>query len=374
MINFEYFSISRDNILTISTVLTVYVFMTLSMVLFFFIYLGIHTYHRTKSDRISLEIGTQRPEMSEGSRNPMLPATRIMVKFLEDIDIRKAPAPFHYAFYLIRYIIWSAILVYVRYDEITALIVLTTINTTFLLYMMYVRPFKTNLNNRIGIFVEMCTLCVTLCIFPYIRAWPPRPIFIDFARLQFAILWIMVLTIPLLLVADHFWKSKIMKQDYFQKPHRTIFASRKKPKKLAKIQPPTADNPLPAEGEGEGEGDIDKKKEDEKIEEKPKQKPTPKEEPKSQSEKTEMEEEESEEGDESETSRTQSEGVAPPPGSRPRRKESDLEESKDDAEIIFEKPDDGDDNIEMNIISADVEVAPTAADFRENYSKDVRKY
>lgn len=81
--------------------------MTLSMVLFFFIYLGIHTYHRTKADRISIEAGTQRPEMAEGSVDSTLPATRIMVKFLEDIDIRKAPAPFHYALYLIRSIIWA---------------------------------------------------------------------------------------------------------------------------------------------------------------------------------------------------------------------------------------------------------------------------
>lgn len=162
IINFEHLTIKSNDIQTASSVLTIYVFMTLSMVLFFFIYLGIHTYHRTKSDRISLELGTQRPEMAIGSQEAGLAATRIMVKFLEDIDIRKGPAPFHYAFYLIRYIAWACILVYVRYDEISALLALTCINSVFLLWMLYIRPFRTNLNNRLGIFVEMCTLLVTL--------------------------------------------------------------------------------------------------------------------------------------------------------------------------------------------------------------------
>lgn len=66
------------------------------MVWFFFIYLGIHTYSRTKSDRVSIEMGTQRPELSEGSMASYLTSTVIISKFLEDIDIRKAPACFHY--------------------------------------------------------------------------------------------------------------------------------------------------------------------------------------------------------------------------------------------------------------------------------------
>lgn len=189
-------TIRSNDILTISSFLTVYAFMTMLMILFFFIYLGIHTFHRTKLERVSLELGTQSPELSKGSMDPGLPATRIMVKFLEDIDIRKGPAPFHYALYFLRFFVWAFVLVNVRYDEVAALVILTIMNATYLLWMIYVRPYKTNLNNRLGIFVEMCTLLTTLCIFPYIRAWPPKDIFINFARYQFAIVWIMVLLIP----------------------------------------------------------------------------------------------------------------------------------------------------------------------------------
>mmetsp|Transcript_43337 Transcript_43337/g.50921 ORF Transcript_43337/g.50921 Transcript_43337/m.50921 type:complete len:245 (+) Transcript_43337:1786-2520(+) len=161
IINFEFLTVHSKDIFTASSVFTIYVFMTLAMVLFFFIYLGIHTYHRTKSDRISIEMGTQRPEMAEGATDGVT-ETRIIAKFLEDIDVRKAPAGFHYTTYLIRRIIWAFILVYQRDREITCLIVLTTLNTLALLWMMYVRPYKTNLNNRLGIFVEMCTLLTTL--------------------------------------------------------------------------------------------------------------------------------------------------------------------------------------------------------------------
>ena len=112
VINFVEFRIDVNTILTTSTVFTVYTFMSLSMVIFFFTYLGIHTYHRTKSDRISIEIGTQRPEMAEGSGDPGLTSTRIISKFLEDIDIRKAPASFHYLIYLLRRLAWALVLVY----------------------------------------------------------------------------------------------------------------------------------------------------------------------------------------------------------------------------------------------------------------------
>jgi len=95
------------------------------MILFFFVYVGVHTYHRTKSDRISLEVGTQRPELSHGSDDPSLPATRIMVRILEDIDIRKGPAPFHYAMYISRFFIWAFVLVHSRDNEIQALLILT---------------------------------------------------------------------------------------------------------------------------------------------------------------------------------------------------------------------------------------------------------
>jgi hypothetical protein len=162
VINFENMTVKSNDTQIASSVLTIYVFMTLLMVLFFFIYLGFHTYNRTKSDRISLELGTQRPDMTIGSQDDGLGYSRIIVKFLEDIDIRKAPAPFHYALYLIRYFVWAFILVYERHNEISALLWLTCINSVFLLWMLYVRPFKTNINNRLGIFVEMCTLFVTL--------------------------------------------------------------------------------------------------------------------------------------------------------------------------------------------------------------------
>lgn len=232
------------------------------MVLFFFIYLGIHTYHRTKTSRVSIEMGTQRPELSEGSNDPLLPGTLIMMRFLEDIDIRKALAPFHYALYLLRRIYWCFILVYLKKSEITALVCLTFSNLTFLYWMMYIRPYKTNMNNRVGIFVEACTLLITLCIFPYIRGWESKEVFEDFARYQVALLIIMMLMIPLLIMWDHFYKVKIMKVDYYKKPFRRIFGV-KKPKKLKRLNIPDSKQVGDEEGEGEGEGDEEKKKEEE---------------------------------------------------------------------------------------------------------------
>ena len=151
------FSIS-GSIYLVSGLFTVFVFMSLCMQIFFFTYLGIHTFHRTKRVRVSMELGTQRHELSEGSMDPNLPATRIMTKFLEDIDIRKSLAPFHYVLLHIRMLIYCVVLATMRKSEISSLVVLTFMNCIYLYWMMYVRPYKTNLNNRMGIWVEACTL------------------------------------------------------------------------------------------------------------------------------------------------------------------------------------------------------------------------
>lgn len=188
VINFTAFTIEGDNIIMVSTILTVYVFMSLCMMWFTFIYAGIHTYFRTKTDRVSLEVGYHSRHLSDGAVMNYLPHTRLMCKLLEDIDIRKALAPFHYAFFMFRSAFWCFVLVYMKTWEITCLCILICTNSTYLLWMVYVRPFKTNLNNRIGIWVEACTLCCTLCIFPYIRGWETKFIFEDFARYQVSIL------------------------------------------------------------------------------------------------------------------------------------------------------------------------------------------
>jgi hypothetical protein len=243
--------------------------MTLLMLMLFFLYIGVHTYARTKTVRISIELGNQRPEMEKGSMDQNLPSTRIMVYMLEDIDIRKAPAPFHYLLHFVRFTVWAFALVKLRHDEIAALCILTIMNTIYLMWMIHVRPYKRNLNNRLGIFVETCTLMTTLCMFPYIRAWPPRDIFIDFAKYQFTILWVMILGIPLIIIYDHLWKKFIMKEDYFHKPHRTIFESRPKIKKSKKLEVP---EPIP-EAEGEGEESEEEKDEEPPEEQKNKKEP-----------------------------------------------------------------------------------------------------
>jgi len=324
--------------------------------LFFFFYAGVHTYHRTKNERISLELGTQRPELSHGSTDPTLPATRVMVKFFEDIDIRKAPAPFHYCLFLVRLFVWAFVLVHSRYNEITSLAVLTCMNATYLMWMMYVRPYKTNLNNRIGIFVETCTLLTTLCIFPYIRGWPPKDIFIDFAKYQFAIVWIMVLTIPVLLVGQHVWKVIIMKEDYYNKPHRTFFISKKKPKKI----PQPVIQEVSDDGEGEGEGEEEK----EPVEEKKEIVEAP---PSVTSSFV-------SEGEDSEYSKSYTEGEGQSETSR--AQESSIEESKEAPSILYEKPEGGDDGIDMNIIASDVNVAnfETGADFDGQYTKNASRF
>lgn len=97
VINFTDITIDKNNILYASSFLTIFTFMTLMMVWFFFIYLGIHSFSRTKTDRVSIELGTQRPQLSHDSMGPHITSTVIIAKFLEDIDVRKAPAPFHYA-------------------------------------------------------------------------------------------------------------------------------------------------------------------------------------------------------------------------------------------------------------------------------------
>ena len=63
----------------------------------------------------------------------------------------------------------------------------------------------------------------------------------------------MVGVIPFIIFGDHWYKVHILKEGYFRKPHRTLFKTKKKPKKMKRLA--VVD---PAEGEGEGEGDKEK--------------------------------------------------------------------------------------------------------------------
>ena len=127
--------VTSDPIYLASAVFTVYVF-SLCMQIFFFTYLGIHTYHRTKTVRVSMEIGTQRHKLSESSMNLNLPVTWIIIKFLGDIDIRKSVAPFHYVLLHIRMLIYCVVLVTMLKSETSSLIVLTFMNCICLYWMM----------------------------------------------------------------------------------------------------------------------------------------------------------------------------------------------------------------------------------------------
>ena len=158
-----------------------------------------------------------------------------------------------------------------------------------------------------------------------------------------------------------------MKEDYFNKPHRTIFAFKKKPKKLSKIPVPEV-SAIDEEGEGEGEKEEEEK---EKKEEVKKPKDEKKEEVKSAPSATSSF---FTEGEESETSKSHTEESKS--GPRNRRDSMFQENSKSEPEVLYEKPDNGDDGIEMNIFAADVNIGNynTGADFDKAYNKEKDKF
>uniref|UniRef100_A0A7S3NF19 Uncharacterized protein n=1 Tax=Euplotes harpa TaxID=151035 RepID=A0A7S3NF19_9SPIT len=155
-------------------------------------------------------------------------------------------------------------------------------------------------------------------------------------------MWMMLLLVPVIILADHFWKAFIMKQGYFVKPHRTIFES-KKPKKLLRASPPAPEEQQPEEPV---------------VEEKPKEAP-PK---KPISEKSETEGEDSEESEDESQSQV----------SESRPDESNVESSvnpSENADEVDEKPHNRSDGIEMNIFASDVTAnANTAENFRTDAS------
>jgi hypothetical protein len=170
-------------------------------------------------------------------------------------------------------------------------------------------------------------------------------VFIDFAKLQFIIIWFMILMIPIILIGDHIYRVKIAKEQYYNMPHTTGL-DKNKPQKLEKKN-------VPEEAEGEG---------DDKAEE-------------NKNEKSSYDSESESEGEESEEE-SKSKPDDDSNDSPKRREEPSLEDEKErsESEIIYEEPDIKDAGAEMDIVSADVNhaEAETGANFDIGFSRNLQ--
>ena len=151
--------------------------------------------------------------------------------------------------------------------------------------------------------------------------------------------------IPFIIFWDHFYTVKIKKEEYYKKPYRKVFIT-KKPKKLKKVEIPDT-VPVEAEGEDqkEGEGEGEKEPEPEKEEEKSKTEEQP-----SESQPPESSVFSEAEGEDSEDESSRSETSQPPSDSRD---ESSVEESKGNVNVIYQDPNKGSD-LDISIDPAEV--------------------
>ena len=76
------------------------------------------------------------------------------------------------------------------------------------------RPYKTTRNNRIVIWMELCTLAVIMIWFPFAYKWNTFADSVYFSQWNFSLIFIMLTISAVLMLFHHVWRAGIEKEEF----------------------------------------------------------------------------------------------------------------------------------------------------------------
>ena len=135
---------------------------------------------------------------------------------MQDINIKKPLACFHYVVWFWKRALFSIFICAMRREAYVMMMLLLVMNLLSFLWVCLVRPYKTTVNNRCAIWMELCTLVLTMIMYPMVYKWTPQDEIILFSQVNFGLIFAMLLVMMVILLFYHCWRVGIQKEEFIE--------------------------------------------------------------------------------------------------------------------------------------------------------------